>query len=104
MTNPDARRPAVSDIIARRPWAKELHERAVDDILSIVADAIACGQAAHLCGARPVKTQTSIWSLSWSLKALDAIADVVLASRPKAKSKAARRRKRRATKLAKKRA
>ena len=34
-------------------------------------------------------------------KALDAIADVVLAYRPKAKSKPARRRKRRATKLAK---
>mgnify|MGYP001590960206 CR=1 FL=1 len=37
-------------------------------------------------------------------KILDAIADVVLTYRPKAKSKAARRRKRRATKLAKKNA
>jgi hypothetical protein len=35
------------------------------------------------------------------LKALDAIADIVLAFRPKAKSKPARRRKRRAAKLAK---
>ena len=34
-------------------------------------------------------------------KALDAVADVVLAYRPKAKSKPARRRKRRANKLAK---
>jgi hypothetical protein len=34
-------------------------------------------------------------------KALDAIADLVLAYRPKAKSKPARRRKRRAAKLAK---
>ena len=34
-------------------------------------------------------------------KALDAIADVVLAYRPKAKSKPARRRKRRAAKIAK---
>jgi hypothetical protein len=34
-------------------------------------------------------------------KALDAIVDVVLAYRPKAKSKPARRRKRRAAKLAK---
>ena len=34
-------------------------------------------------------------------KALDAIVDVVLAYRPKAKSKPARRRKRRANKLAK---
>jgi hypothetical protein len=36
-----------------------------------------------------------------ALKALDAIADIVLAFRPKPKSKPARRRKRRAAKLAK---
>ena len=35
------------------------------------------------------------------LKALDAVADIVLAYRPKAKSKPARRRKRRAAKIAK---
>jgi hypothetical protein len=35
------------------------------------------------------------------LQALDAVADIVLAYRPKAKSKPARRRKRRATKIAK---
>jgi hypothetical protein len=38
-----------------------------------------------------------------ALKALDAIADIVLAFRPKPKSKPARRRKRRAAKLAKER-
>lgn len=36
-----------------------------------------------------------------ALKALDAIVDIVLAFRPKARSKPARRRKRRAAKLAK---
>ncbi len=45
--------------------------------------------------------QSSSLRVPLNKKALDAIADMVLAYKPKAKSKPARRRKRRAAKLAK---